>query len=69
MTDSINLYDHSKDRPRRNWTFVVWIGLPLALVSTLGFVSYYQWIQVSMLEQEVEAAEAQTAELLSLIHI
>ena len=63
MTDSINLYDHSKDRPRRNWTFVVWIGLPLALVSTLGFVSYYQWIQVSMLEQEVEAAEAQTAEL------
>ena len=56
MTHSINLYDRSKDSPRRSWTFVVWIGLPLALATTLISLSYYQRLQISMLEQQIESA-------------
>ena len=63
MTHSINLYDRSKDSPRRSWTFVIWIGLPLALATTLVSLSYYQRLQISMLEQQIEAASAHTATL------
>ena len=63
MTHSNNLYDRSKDSPRRSWTFVVWIGLPLALATTLISLSYYQRLQISMLEQQIESAGAQTAAL------
>ena len=63
MTHSINLYDRSKNSPRRSWTFVVWIGLPLALATTLVSLSFYQRLQMSMLEQQVEAADSQTAAL------
>ena len=63
MTHSINLYDRSKDSPRRSWAFVIWIGLPLALATTLISLSYYQRLQVSMLEQQIESAGAQTAAL------
>ena len=63
MTHSINLYDRSKNSPRRRWTFVVWIGLPLALATTLVSLSYYQRLHMSMLEQQVEAADSHTAAL------
>ena len=63
MTHSINLYDRSKNSPRRSWTFVIWIGLPLALATTLVSLSYYQRLQISMLEQQIQATSAHTAML------